>query len=230
MKKLAVITARSGSKGLKDKNIIDICGKPMMAYSIQAALETQVFDRVIVTTDSKEYGGIADKYGADVLYRGEELSNDSATTYDVLKNVLDRTDADYDYFVLLQPTSPLRTSTHIMEAICAFESRYEEFDFLVSMKEVEHAGVLVKPVEGDMSLKHFDTDFSNYRRQSFKEYSPNGAIFIGKPAQYLRKKHFFGERSMAYFMSDEDSVDVDHELDYKLVKLIMQERLRGTTE
>ena len=62
MKKLAVITARSGSKGLKDKNIIDICGKPMMAYSIQAALETQVFDRVIVTTDSKEYGGIADKY------------------------------------------------------------------------------------------------------------------------------------------------------------------------
>ena len=227
MNRIAIIPARSGSKGLRYKNIIDLCGKPLMAYSIEAALQSGIFDRVIVSTDSKEYGEIGMKYGAEVMYRGDELSNDNASTFMVLENLLGRLEKRPDYFVLLQPTSPMRDASHIREAVELFEKKQNEFDFLVSVKEAEHAKVLVNPIEEDGSLKHFDTDFSNYKRQSFKDYSPNGAIFIGKPQSYLERKHFFGARTVAYMMNEFDSVDIDNELDYELAKICMTRRLAG---
>lgn len=225
MKRIAIIPARSGSKGLKDKNIIDLCGKPLIAYSIEAALETNLFDHVIVSTDSEHYAEIAQHYGAEVMMRGEALSNDKATTFMVLEDILkNRLQESIDYFVLLQPTSPLRTSKHITEAIEKFESKIEHFDFLVSMKEAEHAKVLVNPIDDDESLKYFDTDFSNYRRQGYKDYSPNGAIFIAKPDSYLEQKHFFGAKALSYIMSAEDSVDIDGALDLVVAKEIISYR------
>lgn len=226
MKRIAIIPARSGSKGLKDKNIIDLCGKPLIAYSIEAALETGLFDHVIVSTDSEHYAEIAQHYGAEVMMRGEVLSNDKATTFMVLEDILkNRLQESIDYFVLLQPTSPLRTSKHITEAIEKFESKIEHFDFLVSMKEAEHAKVLVNPIDDDESLKYFDTDFSNYRRQGYKDYSPNGAIFIAKPDSYLEQKHFFGAKALSYIMSAEDSVDIDGALDLVVANAIMKKSL-----
>lgn len=225
MKRIAIIPARSGSKGLKDKNIIDLCGKPLIAYSIEAALETSLFDHVIVSTDSEHYAEIAQHYGAEVMMRGEALSNDKATTFMVLEDILkNRLQESIDYFVLLQPTSPLRTSKHITEAIEKYESKIEHFDFLVSMKEAEHAKVLVNPIDDDESLKYFDTDFSNYRRQGYKDYSPNGAIFIAKPDSYLEQKHFFGAKALSYIMSAEDSVDIDGALDLVVAKEIISYR------
>lgn len=216
MKKLAIIPARSGSRGLKDKNIIDICGKPLIAYTIEAAIKSCVFSRVIVSTNSFYYGEISQSFGAEVLYRGENLSNDNATTYMVIEDFLKRNHGEIDYFSLLQPTSPMRTANHINQAVALFESRFDSFDFLVSVKEAEHTSLLVKPIEDDLSLKYFDTDFTNYRRQTYKEYSPNGAIFFGKPDKYLQKKHFFGARSLAYIMDAVDSIDIDNELDYEI--------------
>lgn len=226
MKRIAIIPARSGSKGLKDKNIIDLCGKPLIAYSIEAALETGLFDHVIVSTDSEHYAEIAQYYGAEVMMRGEALSNDKATTFMVLEDILkNRLQESIDYFVLLQPTSPLRTSKHITEAIEKFESKIEYFDFLVSMKEAEHAKVLVNPIDDDESLKYFDTDFSNYRRQGYKDYSPNGAIFIAKLDSYLEQKHFFGAKALSYIMSAEDSVDIDGALDLVVAKAIIAKKI-----
>lgn len=226
MRRIAIIPARSGSKGLKDKNIIDLCGKPLIAYSIEAALETGLFDHVIVSTDSGHYANIAQHYGAEVMMRGEALSNDKATTFMVLEDILkNRLQESIDYFVLLQPTSPLRTSKHITEAIEKFEAKIENFDFLVSMKEAEHAKVLVNPIDDDESLKYFDTDFSNYRRQGYKDYSPNGAIFIAKPDSYLEQKHFFGAKALSYIMSAEDSVDIDGALDLVVANAIMKKSL-----
>lgn len=225
MKKIAIIPARSGSKGLKDKNIINLCGKPLIAYSIEAALQTGAFDRVIVSTDSEHYADIAREYGAEVMMRGEKLSDDKATTFMVLEDILkNRLTESIDYFVLLQPTSPLRTADHIKEAIAKFESRFGDFDFLVSMKESEHAKVLVNPIDKDESLKFFDTDFSNYRRQGYKDYCPNGAIFIGKPKAYLERKHFFGACSLSYLMPKISSVDIDEWLDLKLIELIIKNK------
>ena len=224
MKRLAIIPARSGSKGLKDKNIIELCGKPLIAYSIEAAVNTNLFDRVIVSTDSEIYAKISRQYGAEVLMRGEELSNDSSTTYMVLEDILKNKILDtYDYFVLLQPTSPMRNAQHIIEAVEKFEQKFKRFDFLVSMKESEHAKVLVNPIDEDESLKFFDINFSNYRRQGYKDYSPNGAIFIAKPDSYLKQKHFFGARSLSYIMQAKDSVDIDGPIDLLLAKILMSQ-------
>lgn len=222
MKKIAIIPARSGSKGLKDKNIIDLCGKPMMAYSIEAAINAGQFDDVVVSTDSKKYEAIAKAYGANVLIRSKELANDEASTFVVIEDVLKQVTKSYDYFMLLQPTSPMRNAKHVKEAIKRFEEKCNYFDFLVSVKEAEHANILVKPLDENYSLRYFDTDFSNYKRQNYKEYSPNGAIFIGKCKEYMEQKHFFGAKSIGYIMNAEDSIDVDTVLDYEVACLCMK--------
>ncbi len=227
MKRIAIIPARSGSKGLKNKNILELNGKPLMAYSIEAAVRSNLFSRVIVSTDSEEYGVISTHFGAEVMYRSEDLSDDKATTFMVIEDVIKRIENDIDYFILLQPTSPLRDEYHIKEAAERFESCFENYDFLVSVKEAGHSAALIKPIEEDGSLKHFDADFSDYRRQAYKEYCPNGAIFIGKPMQYLARKHFFGDRGLSYIMSEFDSVDIDTRLDYELACLCMQLKLKG---
>lgn len=222
MKRLAIIPARSGSKGLKDKNIIDLCGKPLIAYSIEAAIRSGLFDKVVVTTDSENYADISRQYGAEIIMRGENLSNDEATAFMLIEDVLRRINVEYDYFVLLQPTSPLRNEKHIIEALAKFEANKENFDFLVSMKKSEFGEDLVKRIDEDESLKHFDKDFANYRRQSYSFYSPNGAIFVAKPAAYLQQKHFFGAKAIAYIMNDTDSIDIDNYIDYLLAKTIIE--------
>lgn len=224
MKKIAIIPARSGSKGLKDKNIIDLCGKPLMAYSIEAATNTGQFDHVIVSTDSALYAEIAHKWGAESMMRGEAQSSDTASTYDVLEDLLNRIDYDYDYFVLLQPTSPLRNSVHLSEAMEIFEQRFDEFDFLTSIKEADHPRVLVHPLDDNGALSKFDIDYSSYRRQNYKDITPNGAIYIAKPDAYLKQKHFYGAKCLGYKMSKNDSVDIDNAIDLMIAKAIIEEK------
>lgn len=222
MKKIAIIPARSGSKGLVNKNILMLLDKPILAYTIEAAIQSEKFIKVIVSTDSLEYKEIAEKYGAEVVMRGEELSNDSATSYMVIKDVLEKDlGVEYDYFVLLQPTSPFRNYQHINESIEKFEKNISNYDFLVSMTETSKTSTLIKPIEEDESLKHYDLDFSNYKRQNYKEYYPNGAIFIGKNKEYLERKYFFGKKSLAYFMNKADSIDIDDRLDFEFAILLM---------
>ncbi|WP_279145533.1 cytidylyltransferase domain-containing protein [Photobacterium carnosum] len=214
LKKIAIIPARSGSKGLPNKNILMLLDKPLMAYSIEAAIDSDFFDRVIVSTDSLEYKAIAEQYGAEVILRSEELASDTATSFMVIEDVLNKV-AGYDYFVLLQPTSPFRNAEHIQQATKQFEQQ-PQMNFLVSVCESNKSADLIKPIDEDLSLKHFDLDFSNYRRQNSKEYTPNGAIFIGQNQAYLDKKHFFGADSLAFIMNKADSVDIDDKLDFEL--------------
>lgn len=226
LKKIAIIPARSGSKGLPNKNILMLLGKPLIAYTIEAAIESGIFARVIVSTDSLEYKKISERYGAEVILREDRLASDTATSFMVIQNVLNKV-TGYDYFVLLQPTSPFRSANHIREAISFFEQR-NEFNYLVSVTESEKSPDLIKPVDHDQSLKHFNLDFSHYRRQDKKQYTPNGAIFIGKIQPYLARKHFFGADSLAYRMSKVDSVDIDDKLDFELAICIQTQRNKKT--
>ena len=225
MKKIAIITARSGSKGLPNKNILNLCGKPLIAYSILAAIESNQFEEVIVSTDSLEYKEISEKYGAHVIMRDEKLASDTATTFDVLKDLINnKIKIEFDYFALLQPTSPLRTKEHIIEAVSKFEKNYSNFDFLVSVHIADKTSELVKRIDEDESLKYFDVDYSNYNRQRYKEYSPNGAFFIGKPNEYLEQGHFYGSKSIAYLMDESSSVDIDSINDFELAIVLMNKR------
>ena len=227
MKKIAIITARSGSQGLKNKNILPICGKPMLAYSVEAAVKSKMFDRVILSTDSLEYGKIGEEFGAEVIYRDEKASTDTATTFMAIEDVFSKIELDFDYFMLLQPTSPLRNENHVIEACEFFESRINDYDFLVSMQKAHFPAILVRPIEEDCSLKYFDTDFANYRRQNCVEYSPNGALYIAKPNAYLKQKHFYGAKSLGYIMTELESIDVDTELDYEIACLVMKKYFNG---
>lgn len=217
LKKIAIIPARSGSKGLPNKNILMLLDKPLIAYTIEAAIKSNEFQRVIISTDSLEYKEISEKYGAEVILRDEYLSNDKATSFMVIEDVLKKIKIEnFDYFMLLQPTSPFRDEKHITESIEEFEKEYSNLDFLVSMTESSKSADLIKRIGNDKTLKNYDLDYSNYRRQDGKEYYPNGAIFIGKVDKYLEKKHFFGEKTLAYFMNKEDSIDIDDRLDFEI--------------
>lgn len=217
LKKIAIIPARSGSKGLPNKNILMLLDKPLIAYTIEAAIKSNEFQRVIVSTDSLEYKEISEKYGAEVILRDDYLANDKATSFMVIEDVLKKIKIEnLDYFMLLQPTSPFRDEKHITDSIKEFEKEYINLDFLVSMTESSKSADLIKRIGSDKTLKNYDLDYSNYRRQDGKEYYPNGAIFIGKVDKYLEKKHFFGEKTLAYFMNKEDSIDIDDRLDFEI--------------
>lgn len=223
-KKIAIITARSGSKGLPDKNILTLNNKPIISYTIEAAVKSNEFERIIVSTDSEEYKEISEKYGAEVIMRSKENSSDTATSYQVIEEVLSKIDSYYDYFMLLQPTSPFRDENHIKESIEKFEKNINKFDFLVSMTESGKSSGLFVEINDDESLKNMTQDFSNYRRQHYKEYHPNGAIFIGKIDKYLEQKHFYGKKSISYIMNKEDSIDIDDELDFEMAITIINRK------
>lgn len=227
MKKIAIIPARSGSKGLPNKNILMLGNKPLIAYTIEAALKSNEFERVIVSTDSLEYKYIAEKFGAEVFMRREELSNDKASSFVVIEDVLNKIGTTIDYFVLLQVTSPFRNENHIKESIELFENSISEYDFLVSMQKSDKSSSLIKPIYDNGTLEEYNIDYSNYSRQKYDEYHPNGAIFIGKVKEYLEQKHFFGKRSKAYFMNKEDSIDIDDSLDFEIAITILTKKNKG---
>lgn len=222
MKKIAVIPARAGSKGLPDKNILPLAGKPLLAWTVEAALESGLFERVLVSTDSPRYGDIAVEYGAEYLPRPAHLATDTATTYDVLADMFAANTYGAAYFALLQPVCPLRTAAHIRQAAALFEGRFDTVDSLVSVTEAALPPSLVKPIGEDLSMRHFDEDFANFRRQNQRYYSPNGAIYMAKFAPYLEKKHFYGERAVAYIMDEASSVDIDTAVDMELAAILMK--------
>ncbi|MDG4951814.1 cytidylyltransferase domain-containing protein [Actinobacillus equuli] len=228
MKKIAIITARSGSKGLPNKNVLLVEGKPLMAYSIEAAIESGEFEKIIVSTDSQEYIDLLAHYPIEFIKRAPHLAGDKASSFVVIEDVLQQYQSTvFDYFVLLQPTSPLRTAQHIQEACAKFEAQFEHFDFCVSVSDAHKPTTLTRPIEEDESLKHFQLDYSNYARQQYHpEYSPNGAIFIAKPTAYLEQKHFYGAKSLAYFMDKDVSIDIDDRQDFEYFYFLTQQKKR----
>ena len=136
MRSIAIIPARSGSKGLPDKNIKPLNGKPLLAYSIEAALASGMFDTVHVSTDSERYAGIARQYGADEPFlRSAETSSDTASSEDAIREVLRRYEEmgqRFDAFMLLQPTSPLRTADDIRAAFGVMEEKQAEMEDAIS--------------------------------------------------------------------------------------------------
>lgn len=228
---IAVIPARSGSRGLKDKNVRDLCGRSVLAYTVDSALDSGCFERVVVSTDSPRYGAIAEELGAEVMYRDERLSGPDATTFMVLEDLFGRLPSFPECFGLLQPTSPLRTAVHVRGAMSLYRENSERFDFVVSVSRAEHARSLVHPLDERGGLGEFNEDFSSYRRQDTAEdYSPNGAIFIGRPSAYLAQGHFFGARSLAYRMDKASSVDIDDGIDFLLAEAILKARAEGRSD
>ena len=224
MRNIAIIPARSSSKGLKDKNIKDLYGKPLLAYSVEAANKSNIFDCIHVSTDSSEYAEIAIKYGADVPFlRDEVFATDTASTWDAVNNVLNKylkIGKEFDVVTVLQPTSPLRTSGDICSAYQLF--CVKNALSVVSVCEVDHSPLLCNTLKKDLSLNQFIDMKKVTRRQDMNTfYRINGAIYMLDVKILNDLENLYGGRSYAYIMEKNKSIDIDDEFDFRLVEYMM---------
>jgi len=226
MKNLAIIPARSGSKGLVNKNIKSLKGKPLMAYSIEAAKNSGCFDEIMVSTDSEEYACIAKKSGANVPFlRSEQTSSDTASSIDMIKEVLhnyNEIGKKFDTICLLQPTSPLRTATDICNAYDLFEAK--NAGSVVSVVEEEHSSLWSNEIPEDLCMGAFiRPEVKGVPRQLLpKFYRLNGAIYIMAISDNCQLADLYDDNCFAYKMSNEKSVDIDTELDFLIAEKIME--------
>lgn len=223
--RIAIIPARSGSKGLKDKNIKLLNGKPLMAYTIEAAINSRSFDVIFVSTDSEEYARIASMYGADAHFlRSEENSSDKAGSWDVVREVIKRFEEEgyfFDEIMLLQPTSPLRSKEDITNAI----DTMIKYDALAveSLTEMDHSPLWSNTLPEDFCMDNFFTEYSNMSRQALPiYYRENGAVYLLKRELIdLKDSAIFSNRCYAYIMPKERSIDIDSEFDFKIAEVFM---------
>jgi len=225
MNNIAIIPARSGSKGVHDKNIRNLCGKPLIAYSIEAALKSGEFDEVMVSTDSEQYAEIARKHGANVPFlRSAITASDSASSWDMVNEVLNcyaTIGKSFDTFCLLQPTSPLRTKEDIQGAYDLFRTKAEFA--VVSVCETEHSPLLCGQLPDDGEFINFLQQGNLKRRQDAgKFYRLNGAIYIVDIKHFNRDTFLYQKGSYAFIMSQEHSIDIDTELDFMIAETMVQ--------
>lgn len=228
MKNIAIIPARSGSKGIKDKNIKDLAGKPLMAYTIEAALRSGEFDEVMVSTDSEEYAAIAKQYGAKVpFYRSAETATDTASSWDMVEEVLsgyEKMGESFDSFCLLQPTSPLRNDEDIKSAYQLFREKAQ--CAVVSVCEAEHSPLWCGHLPENNEFVGFINEESMKQRQAGgKFYRLNGAIYIVDVKSFREDRYLYKSGSFAYIMSQDRSVDIDTDIDFTLAEILMKKNL-----
>lgn len=226
---IAIIPARSGSKGVKDKNIREINNKPLIAYAIEAAKETRLFDIIHVSTDSDRYADIAKNYGADVPFlRDTGISGDNSSTWDAVKYVLEeykKINQEFDVITLLQPTSPTRTKDDIIGAMKFFEEK--DANMVSSVCEMEHSPLWSNTLPQDLSMENFeDEKVAFLPRQSLPiYYRENGAVYILKKEHLLYSENIYKDKCFAYIMDRENSVDIDTEFDLLMAQLILEKRV-----
>ena len=218
---LAVIPARGGIKRLHKKNILPLNGKPLIAWTIQAAKNSQYIDEFIVSTDDDEISRISIEYGSKVLIRPGELSTDIATSIDVILHAINSIREQYDYIMLLQPTSPLRNNKDIDNAIELITKK--DAKAVISVCESDHSPLWSNTLPEDGSMDDFiREEVKSKRSQDLPSYYRlNGAIYMAEIEGLRKEKTFFLKRKThAYIMKRENSIDIDEPLDFKIAELL----------
>jgi len=224
---LAIIPARGGSKGIPKKNIKELRGKPLIAWTIEAAKRCSFIDKLIVSTDDNEIADISEKYGAEVPFiRPKELAVDTAKGIDVIYHALnwfeDRNE-QYKLMILLQPTSPLRKTEDINHAIDLFFEKNGKA--IISVCDAGHHPYWFNTIPENLSMATFiRVEVMNKNRQELPLfYRLNGAIYLSD-IDYLKKNSgFYGKDTYAYIMSQETSIDIDNLIDFKLAEILLKE-------
>lgn len=235
LKVLAIIPARGGSKRVPRKNVRDLCGKPVIAYTIEAALESSVFSRIIVSTDDDEVAGVAKRLGADVPFmRPPELAQDDTPGIEPVLHAVCWLDEHEryrpDYVMLLQPTSPLRTAKDIEAAVQLAQKK--QADSVVSVCSVDQHPYWMKQITEDGRLVDFLLlDRAYTRRQDLPSvYALNGAIYLARREVLLKQQTFYTDRTYAYIMPPERSLDIDIPWDLYLADLILKDRVKHESD
>ena len=225
---IAIIPARGGSKGLPRKNIMSLCGKPVIAWTIENAAKSRYLDLVLVSTDSSEIADIARSYGACVPFlRPAELATDHASTYDVIQHAVDHCRTalgrEFKYIVLLEPTSPLREDDDVDRMLEALHDRAHEFDAIVSVGLVTHHPSIMKQVVADR-VEPFSPDLAptTRRQDNSPAYFPFGVAYIAKMQALLAENTFYTRRCMSFPIKRYQNYEIDDIYDLLCVEAVMR--------
>lgn len=222
---IAIIPARGGSKGLPGKNIKPLCGKPLLAHSIECALGAKQIDRVIVSTDDLKIADIARQFGAEVPFlRPAHLATDVAKAIDNYVYTVDRLSSEWnkqiDEFAVLLPTAPLRTSADVDGAIDLFHAK--DADSVVSYTPEAHPVRWHKYLDEDNSFVDIFEQTIDNRQALRTSYYPNGAVYVFRTA-VIKAGKYYTDRSFAYVMPRSRSVDIDTLEDFQYAEFLLSQ-------
>lgn len=225
---IAIIPARAGSKRLENKNIKKLNGKPLIVWTIEAALQCKLFDKILVSTDSQVIANIALDAGAEVpMLRPAELSTDISTTNEVLEHMVNWLEFNHHKVTrvtLLQPTSPLRDADDIINAMELFDKK--KALAVISVCELDYPIQFCNTLSEDNSMKDFILDSNSKRSQDYSQfYRLNGAIYIVDRKHIGALSKMYDEHSYAYIMDRKKSVDIDTEDDFLLAQYFIEKML-----
>ncbi|WP_061236009.1 cytidylyltransferase domain-containing protein [Leptospira weilii] len=220
---LGLIPARGGSKGIPRKNIKLIAGKPLIVWTIEAALKSKYLTSIVVSTDDFEIAEIAKQSGASVPFlRPSELATDYSSGIDPVLHALDNL-PEFDYVMLLQPTSPLRTSADIDD--CIEFSIKKKTNSVVSVCETQENPFWMFRLDDSLKMtKLLNVEDVKRRQDSPKIFSLNGSIYLSEVNYFREKKKFITEDTLAYLMSKESSIDIDDMMDWKLAEILLLDK------
>jgi CMP-N,N'-diacetyllegionaminic acid synthase len=225
---IAIIPARGGSKGMPGKNIKPLCGKPLIVWSIDAGLGSRYIDEVMVTTDNEEIAIIAREFGASVPFiRPAELASDTAMTVDVIKHVLEFYDnkmhKNFDYTVVLEPTSPLRVKEDVDNAILQLLQNPQAGAVVgVCKTESQNPAFLVKKNINNFLVGYENSDMKILRRQDTNDvYFLEGSVYVSDTATLLTKNTFCHENTLGCEFPKWKSIEIDDLDDFIIVEALM---------
>jgi len=225
---LAIIPARGGSKGLPGKNIKNLCGKPLIAWSIEAGRACPYIDEVMVTTDSEEIARVAREFSASVPFlRPVALASDTSTTFDAVKHGIDfyeyELQKSFDYIVLLEPTSPLREEGDLDRMIEKVSSVDGKFDAIVSLGEVHEHPSIMKKIQGNEIAPYCKELVMASRRQDNDiAYFPYGVAYIVKTKTLLEERTFYPRRTTHHLIKRYQCYEIDDIYDFLAIENIMK--------
>ena len=238
---LCVIPARAGSKGLPGKNIKELCGKPLVAWPIEAAKKSSSIDKIVVSTDSQDIARIAKSFGASVPFiRPGKLTQDTSTTFSVIEHAIGffkKQNTKFDYIVCLEPTSPLTAGSDVDVALNMLEKNRKIADSIVGVSRVENAHPvfdarindqgLISPYQGD--------EFKFYHRQDIEElYYFEGSLYISDTNVLLKEKSFYHNRTLPYKVPRWKALEIDEMVDFicadaiiNNIELLIEDNIHG---
>jgi len=228
-KVLCTICARGGSKGVKNKNIKEINGKPLIAYTIEQAKNSKLCDHIVISTDSDDITNIAKEYGAEVFFkRSAEMASDTAGKLDVIRDAFVRSEKNYnkqyDYLIDLDATAPLRDTEDIIKSFEQFlQDNNDNLITAMPSRRSPYFNLVEQDKDGKVYLSKTLDDSIVRRQDAPKSYDMNASIYIWKRNTILHENSIFLENTGLYVMPEERSIDIDTEIDYKFVEFLMRE-------
>lgn len=220
---LCIIPARSGSKGLKDKNIRPLNGHPLLSYSIKLAKNLSFISNIIVSTDSKDYANIAENYGANVIIRSASLSLDTTPTFDVIQHVFNHISPP-SFTLLLEPTSPLREACDIENAFKILNNNNKAKSIVsVSNVEGQHPSFLVDITTNNFIESYINKGFSPIRRQDISPlYFFDGSFYLSDTQTLIQQRNFYHEATLAYKLDKFKSLEIDDLDDFIMIEALLK--------